>query len=84
MIQILMLIFMGGYKVELNKILKDGIRGKKTEIWAKIKNLESCVTTKKLIWWEDEHGQFHDESLNLLSELRDVIDNAWIEKKRYW
>ena len=79
------LMEMTRYKVELSRILKKGLNGKdKTEIWANIKNMESCSTTKKLVWWEDEKGHFHDESPNLSCELRDIIDNAWIEKKRYW
>ena len=76
---------MAGYKVELHRVLKDGIDGKnKTEIWADITESETCMQSKKLIWWEDEHGHFHDESPNLPVELRDIIDNVWIEKKRSW
>ena len=76
---------MDGYEIELDRILKTGIDGKnKTEIWAKIRRLDSSEVDKMLIFWEDEEGHFHDETPNLPVEYRDLIDNAWIEKKRYW
>ena len=76
---------MDRYEIKLNRILKTGIDGKsKTEIWAKIRRLDSSHVEKKLIFWEDEEGQFHDETPNLPVEYRDLVDNAWIEKKRYW
>lgn len=37
---------------------------------------------KKLIWWKDEDGVFHDESKDLPIKFRDMIDNAWLHKVR--
>ncbi|RLF38941.1 MAG: hypothetical protein DRN12_07695 [Thermoplasmata archaeon] len=75
---------MTAYNVRIDKILKSGLTGDKTEIWARITNLETSETMDKLIWWEDENGLFHDETSNLPAELRSIIDNAWIEKSRRW
>lgn len=75
---------MTDYDITIDKIVKKGLKGGKTEIWARIKNLETNETMDKLIWWEDDNGVFHDESANLPIELRDKIDNAWIEKRRHW
>ena len=75
---------MTAYDVEIDKVLRKGLSGDKTEIWAKITNLDTLETMEKLIWWEDENGVFHDETINLPAELRSIIDNAWIEKKRHW
>jgi hypothetical protein len=73
------------YKVELNKIIKDGVEGKqKTEIWANITNLNTNESMDKLIFWKDDNGVLHDETPNLPTEVRDKIDNLWIEKKRIW
>jgi hypothetical protein len=76
---------MDGYEVNLTKTIKNGIDGKsKTEIWAHIKRIDSPEITNKLVYWEDEQGHFHDETPKLSIELRTLIDNAWIEKKRNW
>jgi hypothetical protein len=76
---------MTDYKVELNKIIKDEIKGKqKTEIWANITNLNTNESMDKLIFWKDDNGVLHDETPNLPTEIRDKIDNLWIEKKRIW
>jgi hypothetical protein len=76
---------MSGYKVQLHKILKEGFQGNtKTEIWATIFNKKTNETVNKLIYWEDDNGLFHDETPNLPIEMRDIVDNAWIEKKRTW
>ena len=52
------------------------------EIWAKIFNPSTGESIKACIWWKDDKGRFHDESPNLPVELRDVVDNAWIESFR--
>lgn len=76
---------MNSKMVEIEKILKEGIEGKqKTEIWAKIVDPKTKKTKDILIWWEDDEGIFHDETPNLPTSIRDIIDNAWIEKKRQW
>jgi len=49
------------------------------EIWAKILNMSTGETMDVCIWWKDDKGRIHDESPKLPVELRDVVDNAWIE-----
>ncbi|MCK4416114.1 MAG: hypothetical protein KAU84_03085 [Thermoplasmatales archaeon] len=76
---------MSGYKIKINRLLKDGERGNiKTEIWAEITNRETSTTMNKLIWWQDENGIYHDGTPNLPVHLREMVDNAWIEKSRKW
>ena len=73
------------YKVELDRILKKDVEGKaKTEIWAKILNLDTKEQTETLVFWQDEQGVFHDETPNIPADMRDAVDNAWIEKRRIW
>lgn len=52
------------------------------EIWAKIMNLSTGELIDFCIWWKDDKGRIHDESPNLPIELRDLVDNAWIESCR--
>jgi hypothetical protein len=74
---------MSGYKIKINKLLKNGEKGnKKTEIWAEITNKETNTTMNKLIWWQDENGAIHDGTPNLPVHLRELVDNAWLEKRR--
>ncbi len=76
---------MNEYKVEIDRIIKKDVGGEdRTEIWAKIQNMETNQVMNKRIWWEDENGLFHDETPNLPVDLRDLVDNAWIEKRREW
>lgn len=76
---------MNSKMVEIERILKEGMEGKqKTEIWAKIIDPKTKKTKDILIWWEDDEGIFHDETPNLPADIRDIVDNAWIEKKRQW
>lgn len=76
---------MSSRMVKIDKVIKEGIEGKqKTEIWAKITDPKTNKKTESLIWWEDDDGIFHDETPNLPVHLRDIVDNAWIEKKRHW
>jgi len=76
---------MSDYDIDVSKMLVEGERGElKTEIWANITDKNTCQTTKKKIWWEDDNGIHHDETPNLPTNLRDAIDNAWLEKKRKW
>ena len=42
------------------------------------------MTMNKLIWWEDNEGIFHDGTPGLPVDLREMVDNAWIEKSRKW
>ena len=65
------------YKKE-NVDLSKGIE----EIWAKISNSDTGELIEKCIWWKDNKGRYHDESMNLPSEFRDKVDNAWIEFTR--
>jgi hypothetical protein len=74
---------MSGYKIKINKLLKEVETGEtKTELWAEITDKENCTTMNKLIWWQDENGRFHDGTPNLPPHLRELVDNAWIEKRR--
>ena len=76
---------MTDYKIEIDRVIKEDATGsEKTEIWATITNKDTNETMDKLVWWEDDNGVFHDETPNLPIEFRDLIDNAWIEKKRQW
>lgn len=76
---------MAEYKVEIDRVVREGLTGtEKTEIWATITNLDTKETTDTLVWWEDDNGIFHDETPNLPADLRDKVDNAWIEKRRHW
>ena len=56
----------------------------KTEIWTEITDKETCKTITKRIWWQDDDGIYHDETPSLPIELRQDVDNAWIEKSRKW
>ena len=74
---------MTDYKIEINEILKKNCEdNKETGIWAKIKNIETCKTIKKRIWWMDREGIMHDGTTELPVNLRDLVDNAWIEYSR--
>ena len=76
---------MFNYDVEITRLFKDREDGSKmTEIWAKIIECKSGKEMNKKIWWEDEEGIFHDGTIDLPSELRKPVDNAWIEKRRKW
>ena len=76
---------MSNYDVNIQQQKKKLDNGKEqTEIWAEIIEKNSGKITNKLIWWEDENGIYHDETKNLPVELREIIDNAWLEKKRKW
>ena len=74
---------MTDYKIEITEILKKDFEdNKETGIWAKITNLETCKTIKKRIWWKDGEGIIHDGTTELPVNLRDLVDNAWIEYSR--
>jgi hypothetical protein len=76
---------MSDYDIEIHRRQKIGVAGAtKTEIWAEINDKLTGKTITKLIWWEDDEGAFHDETPDLPVEIRDQIDNAWIEKCRKW
>jgi len=76
---------MSDYNIEIRRKLKEGKKGNiKTEIWAEIRDMSTGTIMNKLIWWEDDDGVYHDGTPNLSTELREHIDNAWIEKSRKW
>lgn len=76
---------MTDFDVNIKRLLKESESGDvKTEIWAEIINKETCSTTNERIWWEEDDGTIHDETPNLPIELRNKIDNAWLEKKGKW
>lgn len=74
---------MSVYDIKINKLLKEGESGNvKTEIWAEIINKDTLTTMNKLIWWQDDSGIIHDGTPNIPVNLRGLVDNAWIEKRR--
>ena len=74
---------MTDYKIEINEILKKDFEdNKETGIWVKITNLKTCETIEKRIWWKDREGITHDDTTELPVNLRDLVDNAWIEHSR--
>jgi len=76
---------MPNYKVNIKKLFKKSTSGdKRSEIWAEITNLENASIMNKRIWWEDDNGVSHDETPNLPIDVREAVDNAWLEKKRKW
>lgn len=76
---------MPDYDIEINKLQRKSEDGNtRTEIWAEITDTETCTTMNKRIWWEDDNGVYHDETPDLPLELREAVDNAWIEKSRKW
>jgi len=76
---------MSNYNIEINKLLKEMKNGNiKTEIWVELTNKVTSKTIKSRIWWEDDNGAYHDGVRDLPIEIRDAVDNAWIEKSRKW
>jgi len=76
---------MSDYHVNIKRLLKESITGDvKTEIWAEITDKKKFTTMKRRIWWKDNKGISHDETPDLPVEVRDSVDNAWIEKRRKW
>ena len=74
---------MSNFNVICKRILKEGKKDDiKTEIWADITDLATCKTIKKRIWWKDDKGIMHDGTTDLPTNLRDLVDNAWIESRR--
>ena len=74
---------MSKYDIEISKLLeKDSDGNIKTEIWAEITNRETSEVMNRRIWWEDNEGIYHDGTPDLPPELREDVDNAWIEKIR--
>jgi len=76
---------MPDYSVKIRKKLRKNTKDKsKTEIWAEIKNMHTGITMNKLIWWKDNNGIYHDGTVDLPADLREIVDNAWIERCRKW
>jgi len=74
---------MPNFDVIIKKFLKERKKGDvNTEIWAEITDLETCKTIMKRIWWKDDNGIMHDGTTDLPTNLRDLVDNAWIDSKR--
>ena len=71
------------YTIKIRKKLRKNTKDKsKTEIWAEIKNIRTGITMNKLIWWKDNNGIYHDGTVDLPTDLRKIVDNAWIERCR--
>ena len=76
---------MSDYDVNISRMFRKTNNGMdRTEIWAEITDKNSCETLRKRIWWEDDDGVHHDETPTLPVDLRESVDNAWLEKKRKW
>lgn len=76
---------MSDYDIHLKRLFKESNRGGNiTEIWADITDKTNCTTMTRKIFWKDDDGIFHDETPNLPVEVRNAVDNAWIEKRRKW
>ena len=76
---------MSNYDIEISKLLKESENGTiKTEIWTKITDKRNYETITKRIWWQDDNGVYHDETPTLPCDVRQDVDNAWIEKSRKW
>ena len=76
---------MNAYNILLDRICKEDFQGnKKTEIWARIQDIETKEEKETLIFWQDEQCIYHDETPNMPADLRSAIDNAWIDKRRIW
>ena len=73
------------YNVDIKRILKHSLGGDiTTEIWAEITDKKTFSVMKKRIWWKGNDGVQHDETPGLPPEVRNAVDNAWLEKKRKW
>jgi hypothetical protein len=76
---------MNNYNVNIFRIFKSkDKKNGKSEIWAEITNSFNDDTIKKRLFWNDENGIIHDGSVDLPVHLRDLVDNAWIEKCKKW
>jgi hypothetical protein len=74
---------LNNYKIEINEIQNEDCKdNNKTGIWSKITNLETCKTIKKRIWWKDGDSIMHDGTTELPIDLRELVDNAWLEYSR--
>jgi len=76
---------MDDYDIEIHRVQKEQKTGEPTtEIWATINDKSAGKILNKRLWWTDENGVFHDETPTLPVELRNPIDNKWIEQRRKW
>jgi len=76
---------MAEYDIKVTRLFKKGESGDtKTEIWAQIRNRDTNESRNERIWWEDDEGVYHDGTKNLPAEIREKVDNAWLEKSRKW
>jgi hypothetical protein len=76
-------MYLTDYKIEIKEILKkDCENNKESGIWVNITDLETRKTMKKRIWWKNRDGIMHDGTTDLPVNIRDLVDNAWIEYSR--
>ena len=76
---------MTDYDIEIKKLVNKGTNDMlKTEIWAILTERKTGKKITQRIWWEDDEGVYHDGVAALPVEIRDSIDNAWLEKSRRW
>ncbi|MEF8879242.1 MAG: hypothetical protein V5A64_02465 [Candidatus Thermoplasmatota archaeon] len=72
------------YSIKIDEKTKATKKDSKSEIWAEIIDSDTNKKMDKLIWWKDKKGVIHDCTPDLPPELREKVDNAWLEKKRKW
>ena len=78
-------IIMDNFNIKIDKKLRRDAAGNlRTEIWAEILDTTTGSVMNKMIWWEDDDGIYHDGTPELSVDLRDIIDNVWIETSRKW
>ncbi len=70
------------YDITIYDKKESGLSQTLDEIWAKIVNISTGELLDVCIWWKDDKGRIHDETTKLPVELRDAVDNAWIESLR--
>ena len=74
---------MPDYTIDVYRLQRKGKDGElKTEIWAEIIDEYTGLRMNRILWWEDDEGIYHDATVDIPVELRDLVDNAWIEKRR--
>jgi hypothetical protein len=76
---------MKNYNINIYKIKNNNNqKHNKSEIWAKITNKITNISIEKRILWIDENGIINDESVKLPPNIRDLVDNVWIERCKKW
>ncbi|MDG6218882.1 MAG: hypothetical protein QCI00_05535 [Candidatus Thermoplasmatota archaeon] len=70
------------YAINIYKKKKSVTTHHLDEIWARVQNVKTGESNDFCIWYKDDEGIIHDETPNLPTKLRGLVDNAWIESCR--